>query len=303
MNEPMYFSSPLHQHSVSANSRRFYLIAGPCSVESYDSFHQVAVDVKKQGATALRGGIFKMRSSFDTFQGLGPEAIEIVREVKKEVNLPFVSEITDPRQIDLLSEVVDIFQVGARNMHNYELLKELGKIKRPVLLKRGMSAYLDEFLLASEYILKSGNSQVILCERGIRTFERSTRNTLDLSAVPYLQKRSHCPIVVDPSHGTGIRELVSPMCWAAAAAGADGVMVEVHARPTEALSDGDQALTLDDFAQMVPRLARVLIAVDGPTLTQTGPADQRSPTESTRELPADSSSLDGRERKAQVWIN
>lgn len=257
----MPFLNSIHSTPGSENLPPFALIAGPCSIESYDLFRQVALEVKKQGATALRGGIFKMRTHSNTFQGLGAEAIEIVKTVKKEVNLPFVSEITDPRQMDLLSEVVDLFQVGARNMHNYELLKELGKAQRPVLLKRGLAAYLDEFLAAADYILKEGNEQVILCERGIRTFERSTRNTLDLSAVPYLKKRTGLRVMVDPSHGTGLRELVSPMCWAAAAVGADGIMVEVHPEPSRALSDGPQALTFEDFQSMVPRLRRILQAV------------------------------------------
>jgi 3-deoxy-7-phosphoheptulonate synthase len=245
-------------------SQQFSLIAGPCSIESYEIFRQVALEVKRNGGTALRGGIFKMRMRSETFQGLGAEAIEIVRKVKEEVALPFISEITDPRQIELLSEVVDVFQVGARNMHNYELLKELGKQRKPILLKRGLAAYLDEFLAATEYISNSGNSQIILCERGIRTFERSTRNTLDLSAVPYLKKRSGLPVIVDPSHGTGLRELVSPMCLAAAAAGADGVMVEVHPNPAQALSDGPQALTFEDFRSMVPKLVRVIKALENP---------------------------------------
>lgn len=260
------FKNNSHGTTHGTTSRRFSLIAGPCSIESYELFRRVAHEVKRNGATALRGGIFKMRTRSESFQGLGPEALDIVRTVKGEVNLPFVSEITDPRQIDLLAQVVDVFQVGARNMHNYELLKELGKLNRPVLLKRGLAAYLDEFISAAEYILREGNTQVILCERGIRTFERSTRNTLDLSAVPYLQKRTGLPIVVDPSHATGRRDLVSPMCWAAAAAGADGIMVEVHPNPHEALSDGEQALTLEDFKQMVPTLSKILHAVDGPTL-------------------------------------
>jgi 3-deoxy-7-phosphoheptulonate synthase len=246
--------------------RHFSLIAGPCAIESYEIFRKVAVEVKKAGATALRGGIFKMRTHAQTFQGLGSDAIEIVQQVKKEVHLPFVSEITDPRQVGTLNDVVDIFQVGARNMHNYELLKELGQLRKPILLKRGLAAYLDEFLAASEYILRGGNQQVILCERGIRTFEHSTRNTLDLAAVPYLKRRSGLPVIVDPSHGTGLRELVTPMCWAAAAAGADGVMVEVHPAPEEALSDGPQALTIEDFRWMVPRLAMILKAVEGPQL-------------------------------------
>ena len=240
----------------------FSFIAGPCSVESYEVFRKVALNVKKAGACALRGGIYKMRTHAHAFQGLGSEAISIVRAVKQEVALPFISEITDPRQLESLDEVVDVFQVGARNMHNYELLKELGKTRKPILLKRGLSAYLDEFLAASEYILRAGNSKVILCERGIRTFERSTRNTLDLSAVPYLKQRSSLPVIVDPSHATGRRDLVVPMCWAAAAAGADGIIVEIHPQPSEALSDGDQALTLEDLEVMVPRLNRILEAVD-----------------------------------------
>ena len=264
----MLFLDSFNQNGLGLSQRRFSLIAGPCSIESYEMFRLVANTVKRHGATALRGGIFKMRTRQETFQGLGAEAIEIVRKVKEEVNLPFVSEVTDPRQIRLLSEVVDVYQVGARNMHNYELLKELGKTQKPVLLKRGFAAYLDEFLAASEYILKAGNSQVILCERGIRTFERSTRNTLDLSAVPYLQKRSGLPVIVDPSHATGLRELVSPMCWAAAAAGADGIMVEVHPHPEDALSDKEQALTFEDFQTMVPRLSKVLRAVEGPQLRE-----------------------------------
>ena len=245
----------------------FSMIAGPCSIESYELFSEVARAVKKQGATALRGGIFKMRTRADAFQGLGGEALPIVKQVKQEVDLPFVCEITDPRQIAVLDEVVDVFQVGARNMHNYELLKELGKTHKPILLKRGLAAYLDEFLAAAEYIFKAGNTRVILCERGIRTFERSTRNTLDLSAVPYLKQKSQLPVMVDPSHGTGIRSLVSPMAWAAAAAGADGIIVEVHPRPQEALSDGEQALTIEDFEALVPRLNRILEAMDRPGLS------------------------------------
>jgi 3-deoxy-7-phosphoheptulonate synthase len=264
----MHFFNSTHHMPQEMTSRRFSLIAGPCSIESYDLFRKVALEVKRLGATALRGGIFKMRTRIDTFQGLGAEAIAIVQKVKDEVGLPFVSEITDPRQVELLSEVVDVFQVGARNMHNYELLKELGKIRKPILLKRGLAAYLDEFLAASEYLMHSGNNQVILCERGIRTFEKSTRNTLDLSAVPYLKKRSGLPVIVDPSHGTGVRELVAPMCWAAAAAGADGIIVEVHPEPEKALSDKEQALTLEDFQSMVPKLAKILRAIDGPILKE-----------------------------------
>ncbi len=248
------------------HSRRFSLIAGPCSIESYEMFREVALEVKKRGATALRGGIYKMRTRTESFQGLGAQAIEIVQTIKKEIQLPFICEITDLRQIECLSEVADVLQVGARNMHNYELLKELGRTKIPVLLKRGFAAYLDEFIAASEYILHEGNPNVILCERGIRTFERSTRNTLDLAAVPYLQKRSGLPVIVDPSHATELRELVIPMCWAAAACGADGIMVEVHPNPALAQSDGKQALTYEDFERMVPTLVRVLEAVEGSSL-------------------------------------
>ncbi len=260
----------------------FSMIAGPCSIESYELFLEVARAVKKQGATALRGGIFKMRTRSDAFQGLGGEAVPIVKQVKAEVGLPFVCEITDPRQIAVLDEVVDVFQVGARNMHNYELLKELGKIHKPVLIKRGLAAYLDEFLAAAEYVTKAGNSRVILCERGIRTFERSTRNTLDLSAVPYLKQKSKLPVIVDPSHGTGVRSLVTPMAWAAAAAGADGVIVEVHPRPKEALSDGEQALTLEDFEILVPRLNRILEAMDRPGLGD----HSSTPAPHSRKIPA-----------------
>lgn len=250
------------------NNRRFSMIAGPCSIESYEMFRKVAIHVKNYGATALRGGIFKMRTDSRSFQGLGLEALEIVKAVKTEVGLPFVSEITDPRQIPVLEDFVDIFQVGTRNMYNYELLKELGKTKVPVLLKRGLSAYLDEFLAAAEYILNGGNSHVILCERGIRTFERSMRNTLDLAAVPYLQKRSGLPVIVDPSHATGLRELVAPMCRASAAAGADGIMIEVHPNPSQALSDGQQALTFEDLETLVPSLCKILKAINRPFLDQ-----------------------------------
>lgn len=281
--------------SIKNTPHRFSLIAGPCSIESYEGFRKVAVEVKNAGATALRGGIFKMRTHAHAFQGLGPEAIEIAKKVKSEVNLPFISEITDPRQVGILNEVVDIFQVGARNMHNYELLKELGHLRKPVLLKRGIAAYLDEFLAASEYLVRAGNQQIILCERGIRTFEHSTRNTLDLSAVPYLQKRSGFPVIVDPSHGTGMRELVLPMCWAAAAAGADGIMVEVHPAPEEALSDGPQALTIDDFKNLVPRLSRVLEAVEGPILDTVG-----FPIEGPKEKSGD---ILDTERKVPQWMN
>ncbi len=240
----------------------FSLVVGPCSVESYETFSAVARMAKRWGATALRGGIFKMRARPETFQGLGPEALDIVKACKLETGLPFITEITDPRQIDLLAPVADVLQVGARNMHNTELLRELGRTRIPVLLKRGLSAYLDELLHAAEYITREGNSQVTLCERGTRGFERATRNTLDLAAVPYLKARSGLKVWVDPSHGTGVRALVPPMCWAAAAAGADGLLIEVHPEPDQSISDAEQALGFPETEAMLERLHRVLAAMD-----------------------------------------
>ena len=240
----------------------FSLVVGPCAVESYETFSSVARMAKKWGATALRGGIFKMRARPDTFQGMGPEALDIVLACKRETGLPFITEITDPRQIDLLRPVADVFQVGARNMHNTELLRELGRAQVPVLLKRGLSAYLDELLHASEYIRREGQSKVILCERGTRGFERATRNTLDLAAVPYLKARSGLEVWVDPSHGTGVRALVPAMCWAAAAAGADGLLIEVHPTPEQSISDADQSLGFPETEEMLTRLHRVLAAMD-----------------------------------------
>jgi 3-deoxy-7-phosphoheptulonate synthase len=244
--------------------RGFGVIAGPCSIESYAQFSETAQAVKKAGALALRGGIFKMRTRADTFQGLGGEAYEIVKRVVSETGMPMVSEITDPRQVAALSEVVDAFQVGSRNMHNYELLKELGRQNKPVVLKRGFTAYLDEWIAAAEYISREGNSNIIFCERGIRTFERSTRNTLDLSAVPYIKERSDYPILVDPSHATGVTELVPSMGLAAVAAGADGLLVEVHPEPEHAASDGDQALCFEVFSKMMVSVEKILGALDRP---------------------------------------
>jgi 3-deoxy-7-phosphoheptulonate synthase len=243
------------------------VIAGPCSIESYAQFSETAQAVKKAGAAALRGGIFKMRTKADSFQGLGGEAFEIVKRVTQETGMPMVSEITDPRQVGALSEVVDAFQVGSRNMHNYELLKELGRQKKPVVLKRGFTAYLDEWISAAEYIEREGNSNIVFCERGIRTFERSTRNTLDLSAVPYIKQRCDFPILIDPSHATGVTELVPSMGLAAVAAGADGLLVEVHPRPENAASDGDQALDFEVFAKMMSSVEKILGALDRPIRT------------------------------------
>ncbi len=253
--------------SSAIGGKKFTVIAGPCSIESLAQLYEIAESVKKSGASALRGGIYKMRTSPDSFQGLGPEAYEIVSQVTRKIGLPMVSEITDASQMAAMGEVVDVFQVGARNMHNTELLKALGSAGKPVLLKRGLSAYLDELLAAAEYIVRAGNPDVILCERGIRSFERATRNTLDLSAVPYLKARTELPVIVDPSHATGVAALVPAMCLAAAAAGADGLLIEVHGRPAEAISDGYQALDLATFDSMMNGLKRVLGAVERPLRT------------------------------------
>jgi len=241
---------------------RFTVIAGPCSIESETQFQSTAESVKKSGASLLRGGIWKMRTSEKAFQGLGRESFDFINKVKAHVGLPLVSEITDIRQIEELAPVVDAYQVGARNMHNYSLLKELGKQPKPVLLKRSFSAFVDEWLKAADYVTAGGNSQVILCERGIRTFETATRNTLDLNSVVYVKKHSGLPVIVDPSHAVGIAELVPQLCYAAAAAGADGIMVEVHPSPAEALSDGPQALTPKNFESMMLQLEKVLNAFD-----------------------------------------
>ncbi|MEW5822218.1 MAG: 3-deoxy-7-phosphoheptulonate synthase [Cyanobacteriota bacterium] len=232
----------------------FAIIAGPCSVESYDQIVSTAMEVKRYGAKMLRGGAFKPRTGPYSFQGLGKEALEYLSEAKKITGLPVVTELMHIKYFDLVMQYADVIQVGARNMQNYDLLTELGKINKPVLLKRGMSATLDEFLLASEYILNSGNPNVILCERGIRTFETSTRNTLDLSSVALIKELSHLPVIVDPSHGTGKRRLIKPMSLAAMAAGADGLMIEVHINPDDALSDASQTISPDDLKDIVGSL-------------------------------------------------
>jgi 3-deoxy-7-phosphoheptulonate synthase len=248
--------------NIQIGGPNFTVIAGPCSIESESQFRTTTTGVKKSGAKVLRGGIWKMRTSQKAFQGLGLEAFDFIKKIKTEVGMPLISEITDIRQIEELTDIVDAFQVGARNMHNYSLLKELGRQPKPVLLKRGFSAYIDEWIKAADYILAGGNNQVILCERGIRTFETATRNTLDLNAVVYAKKHSGLPVIVDPSHGVGIAELVPQLCYASAAAGADGIMVEVHPKPSEALSDGQQALNLENFASMMKQLEKVLNAFD-----------------------------------------
>ena len=238
----------------------FAMIAGPCSVENKAQITEVAKAVKASGATFLRGGAFKPRTSPYAFQGLKAEGIELLSEAKKETGLPIVTEIMNASHLPLF-ENVDVIQVGARNMQNFELLKELGHQKKPVLLKRGLANTLQELLMSAEYIMAGGNENVILCERGIRTFETYTRNTLDLSAVPALKEMSHLPVVVDPSHATGIARMVKPMALAAAAAGADGLMIEVHNDPAKALCDGAQSLTPAQFDEVARMVSRVRDAV------------------------------------------
>ena len=235
----------------------FQVMAGPCSVEESSQVLSIAEAVKAAGASILRGGAFKPRTSPYAFQGLGPKGIEILEKAKKETGMPIVSEIMDISKLPLF-ENIDIIQVGARNMQNYELLKELGKTDKPVLLKRGLSSTIQELLMSAEYIMAGGNSQIILCERGIRTFETATRNTLDISAVPVLKELTHLPVIVDPSHGTGNARLVKPMAMAAVAAGADGLMIEVHNDPVHALCDGAQSLTLDAFKELMDQVNKIL---------------------------------------------
>jgi 3-deoxy-7-phosphoheptulonate synthase len=235
--------------------------AGPCAVESEEQIHGIAGRVAQLGARLLRGGAFKPRSSPYSFQGLGEPGLKFMREAADKNGLLVVSEVMDPSQVALLTSYVDVLQVGARNMQNYHLLRALGEVRKPVLLKRGMSATIEELLLSAEYIMSGGNYDVILCERGIRTFETYTRNTLDIAAVPVIKKLSHLPIVADPSHGTGRRDKVAPMARAAVAAGADGLLIEVHHDPDHALSDGAQSLYPDQFAQLMAELRIIAPAV------------------------------------------
>jgi 3-deoxy-7-phosphoheptulonate synthase len=237
----------------------FLLVAGPCAVEGYEQTLTVARAARAAGANLLRGGAFKPRTSPRSFQGLGEEGLAILADVRRATGLPVVTEVMDARQIEAVCECADVLQVGSRNMQNYTLLQELGRLDRPVLLKRGMHATVAEWLAAAQYILDGGNDAVILCERGIRTFETGTRNTLDLSAVPALRELTDLPVIVDPSHGTGRASLVAPMSMAAVAAGADGLMIEVHPDPPAALCDADQQLTPDEFTRLARDL-RALIA-------------------------------------------
>ncbi|MFH0702926.1 MAG: 3-deoxy-7-phosphoheptulonate synthase [bacterium] len=241
------------------------LIAGPCTVESLDQIKQIASKLKAVNVSMLRGGAFKPRTSPYSFQGLGEEGLKILQEVSNEYNMLVVSEIMEISQLPLFLKYVDILQVGARNMQNFNLLKELGYIDKPILLKRGLSATIEELLMSAEYIMSGGNRDVILCERGIRTFENATRNTLDISAIPVIKKLSHLPIIVDPSHGTGLRDKVAPLSRAAIAAGADGIMIEVHHSPDTALCDGAQSLYPDQFEKLIEEL-KIIAPVVGKKL-------------------------------------
>ncbi len=246
---------------VTIGGKEVILMAGPCVVENEQQIFKTARQVRALGAKVLRGGAFKPRTSPYSFQGLGEKGLKLLAEAGKENGLLIVTEVMSVNQIDLVAEYTDIFQVGARNMQNFVLLTELGKTKKPILLKRGMSAFMEELLLSAEYILSQGNPKVILCERGIRTFENYTRNTLDLSAVPALKQLSHLPVIVDPCHGTGRWKLVSPMAKAAIAAGADGLIIEVHPEPKSSLSDGVQTLKFDTFSKLVKELKPIIQAI------------------------------------------
>ena len=243
----------------------FAMIAGPCSVESEKQLLSAARAVKQAGANMLRGGAFKPRTSPYSFQGMELEGLKLLAKAREETGLPIVTEILSSDDVDLVAEYTDVMQVGARNMQNFSLLKKLGKVNRPVLLKRGMACTVKETLMSAEYILSSGNPEVILCERGIRSFEDSMRNTLDLSAVALLKEWSHLPVIVDPTHGTGIKSLILPMCKAAIATGADGLMVEVHPNPEEALSDGFQALVPEEYQEVIQAI-RPYLELEGKTL-------------------------------------
>ncbi|MDA8210467.1 MAG: 3-deoxy-7-phosphoheptulonate synthase [Clostridia bacterium] len=243
--------------NISIGGEQLHVMAGPCAVESRGQLLEVAHEVKEAGATLLRGGAFKPRTSPYAFQGLEEEGLKILAEAREQTGLPIVTEVVDPRTVELVANYTDILQIGARNMQNFFLLKEVAKADKPVLLKRGPSATIEEWLMAAEYIMAGGNYNVILCERGIRTYETYTRNTLDLNAVPAVKNLSHLPVIVDPSHGTGKWKLVAPMARAAIAAGADGLMVEVHCSPAEAMSDGPQSLTPENFRVLMQEIRQI----------------------------------------------
>lgn len=239
----------------------FSVIAGPCSVEGEDQILSIARDISKSGASFLRGGAFKPRSSPYAFHGLGLDGLELLKAAREKTGLPIVSEILSQDHLQAFADDVDVIQIGARNMQNFSLLVEVGKLKKPVLLKRGLSSTLEELLMSAEYLIKGGTEQVVLCERGIRTFETATRNTLDLSAIPVLKQKSHLPVIADPSHGTGHWKLVEPLALAAVAAGADGLIIEVHNAPQKALCDGQQSITPEVFHHLMKKITRVREAI------------------------------------------
>ncbi len=248
-------------NGVAFGGDEIVLIAGPCAVESREQIMDIAERMREAGACALRGGAFKPRTSPYSFQGLGPKGLELLAEARGHTGLAIVTEAVDPEGVPLVAEYADVIQIGARNMQNYPLLKRAGRCGKPVLLKRGMSATINEMLLAAEYLLSAGNPDVILCERGVRSFDRHTRNLLDLTAIPLAQSLTHLPIIADPSHGTGLRDKVTPMARAAVAAGADGLIVEVHPDPTEALSDGVQSLYPNQFVELVAQCGPIARAI------------------------------------------
>ncbi|MCZ6791804.1 MAG: 3-deoxy-7-phosphoheptulonate synthase [Thermodesulfobacteriota bacterium] len=246
---------------VVVGNNKIPVIAGPCSVESEEQLMEIAHSIKESGATMLRGGAYKPRSSPYTFQGMGIEGLKLLAQAREETGLPIVTEILDPHDLDSVVQYADVLQIGARNSQNYALLKEVGKSKKPVLLKRGMSTTIKEFLMCAEYILAEGNEDVMLCERGIRTFETATRNTFDLNAIPVLKEKTHLPVIADPSHGTGYWQYVTPMTLAAIAAGADGVIIEVHNNPEVAVSDGGQSLKPHKFKALMEKASSVAKAI------------------------------------------
>lgn len=246
---------------IKVGDKQIVVIAGPCAIENYDLLYEIAKKIKAAGAKILRGGAFKPRTSPYNFQGLGEEGLKYLKQVGKELDMPTVTEVMDTRDVELVSKYSDMLQIGARNMQNFNLLKEVGQTRKPVLLKRGLSSTVKELLMSAEYILSAGNFNVILCERGIRTFEDATRNTLDISAVPVIKNLSHLPVIVDPSHACGKWGLVSPLAKAAVAVGADGLLIEVHTKPEEALSDGSQSLIPQNFEKLLKELKNIAKSV------------------------------------------
>ncbi len=249
-------------YGTTVGGKKIAVMAGPCSIESYEGMLSIAKKIKAMGGNILRGGAFKPRTSPYDFQGMGEEGLKILQQVGKEVGICTITEVMDTRQVELVCKYVDVLQIGARNIQNFSLLKEVGLSKKPVMLKRGMSATIKEWLMSAEYLLANGNFDVMLCERGIRTFETATRNTLDINAVPVAKRLSHLPVVIDPSHGTGLWEYVNAGARAGVAAGCDALMIEVHDNPEEALSDGAQTLRPDKFAELMASCKRVAAAVD-----------------------------------------